>query len=113
MRTVTLGVSSREEISARFVAAFKGNAQGAHISFASHELLFQTLTPLRWSLIRAVIGAGPLSIREIARRVARDVKGVHRDVHALLNVGILERNADGTIEFPYDVVHVDFVLKNG
>ncbi|BCZ84406.1 hypothetical protein PTKU64_80810 [Paraburkholderia terrae] len=45
MRTVTLGVSSREEMSARFVAAFKGNAQGAHISFASHELLFQTLTP--------------------------------------------------------------------
>lgn len=59
------------------------------------------------------MGAGPLSIREIARRVARDVKGVHRDVHALLDVGILERSAEGAIEFPYDAVHVDFVLKNG
>jgi predicted transcriptional regulator len=41
----------------------------------------------------------------------RDVKAVHRDVHALLSVGVLERNADGAIEFPYDAVHVDFVLK--
>ena len=112
MRTVTFGVSSREEISDRFIAAFKGNAQGAHISFASHELLFQTLTPLRWSLIRSIMGAGPLSICEIARRVTRDVKCVRRDVHALLDVGVLVRNADGAIEFPYDVVHVDFLMKN-
>jgi predicted transcriptional regulator len=66
---------------------------------------------LRWHLIKTITGAGPLSIREIARRVERDVKSVHRDVHALLDVGVLERNEDGAIEFPYDAVHVDFMLK--
>lgn len=51
-----------------------------------------------------------MSIREAARRVGRDVKAVHGDVTALLNAGVLRRTEDG-IEFPYDAVHVDFVLK--
>jgi predicted transcriptional regulator len=41
----------------------------------------------------------------------RDVKAVHGDVHALLAAGVLRRNADGKIEFPFDAVHVDFMLK--
>ena len=52
-----------------------------------------------------------MSLREAARRVQRDVKGVHGDVHALLNAGVLHRRDDGGIEFPYDAVHVDFTLR--
>jgi predicted transcriptional regulator len=111
MKTVTLSVSSQDAFSARFVAAMKGKAQGAFIAFESAELLFQTLTQLRWNIIMAMTGAGPLSIREVARRVGRDVKRVHDDVHALLVVGVLERTDDGSIEFPYDAVHVDFTLQ--
>src|ERR1700732_474049 len=111
MTTVTLGVASQEAFSTRFVAAMKGEAQGAFITFESSELLLQTLTQLRWNIIKAMTGAGPLSLREVARRVDRDVKRVHDDVHALLDVGVLERNTDGSIEFPYDAVPVDFILK--
>jgi len=32
-------------------------------------------------------------------------------VHALLAAGVLRRTADGKIRFPFDAVHVDFVLK--
>ena len=49
-------------------------------------------------------GAGPLSIREAARRLDRDVKGVHGDVHALLNAGILQKTV------PFDAVRVDIML---
>ena len=52
-----------------------------------------------------------MTIREAARRLGRDVKAVHGDVHALLNTGILEKTNDGLIEFPFDSVHVDFTLK--
>ena len=45
-------------------------------------------------------GAGPLAIREAARRVYRDVKGVHGDVHSLLNAGILQKTEQGLISFP-------------
>ena len=54
-------------------------------------------------------GQGPLSIREIARRVGRDVKAVHGDTHALLSARVIERGEKGLV-FPYDGVHVDFVL---
>ena len=56
-------------------------------------------------------GAGPLALREIARRVGRDVKGVHADVHALLNAGVIERGEDGLFVFPYDRVRVDFTFS--
>ncbi|MGA7811954.1 winged helix-turn-helix transcriptional regulator, partial [Caballeronia sp.] len=68
-------------------------------------------TQMRWNIIKVITGAGPLSIREIARRVDRDVKAVHRDVHALLDAGVIERNAEGAIVFPYGAVHVDFMLQ--
>jgi predicted transcriptional regulator len=55
-------------------------------------------------------GAGPLSIREAARRVERDVKAVHTDVTALLNAGVLDRVKDGRVIFPFDSVKVEFLL---
>jgi predicted transcriptional regulator len=50
-------------------------------------------------------------IREVARRVGRDVKSVHGDIQALLKSGVLDRADDGGIVFPYNEVHVDFVLR--
>jgi predicted transcriptional regulator len=74
MKTVTLQVSKLEEVNRRAQDAFKGKKQGSRISFAAPELLFQLLTAKRWELIRALAGAGPVTIREAARRVHRDVK---------------------------------------
>ena len=62
------------------------------------------------ALVRALAGAGPVSIREAARRVNRDVRAVHADVTALINAGLLNCSLEG-IEFPYEAVHVDFVMK--
>jgi len=88
-----------------------GRAEGeARISFATPELLWEVLTAKRWELLKILCGAGPVSIREAARRVKRDVKAVHRDITALLNAGVLTRTPDGRIEFPFDAVRVEFLL---
>src|ERR1035438_6442226 len=110
MKTVTLEVATLKDVRHRARDAFTGRKQGARISFATPELLFQLMTAKRWELIRTMTGAGPLSIREAARRVDRDVKGVHGDVHALLNAGILQKTDDGLIIFPFDAVRVDIML---
>ena len=110
MKTVTLEIATLKDVKRRVQEAFKGRKQGARISFATPELLFQLMTAKRWELIRTMTGAGPLSIREAARRVDRDVKGVHGDVHALLNAGILQKTEDGLIIFPFDAVRVDIML---
>ncbi|MDZ7696427.1 MAG: transcriptional regulator [Deltaproteobacteria bacterium] len=111
MRIVTLIISSREETNRRFHRAAEGESQGTFISFQSPALLFKVLTRKRWELLKIMTGAGPLSIRETARRLGRDVKAVHGDVHALLNAGILQKTDNGLILFPFDAVHVDFMLN--
>jgi predicted transcriptional regulator len=111
MAAVTIGVADPDETTSRMLRAFRGHEQGAFISFASIALLWKVITPKRWELLRAMTGAGPLSIRELARRLSRDIKSVHGDVAALLKAGIIDRTEDGRIEFPYDEIHVDFVLR--
>jgi predicted transcriptional regulator len=111
MATVTVGISFEEDTKARMRRAFQGKKQGAFISFATAELLWKVITPKRWEVLRAMTGAGPVAIREVARRVERDVKSVYGDIQALLKAGVLDRADDGRIVFPYDEVHVDFVLR--
>jgi predicted transcriptional regulator len=111
MATATLVISSRESLNRRVLGAFEGEPQGTFISFESPALLFKVLTGKRWQLLRLMTGEGPMTIREVARRLQRDVKPVHSDVHALLNVGILQKTANGRIVFPFDALHVDFTLK--
>lgn len=110
MNTVTLGVSSRDAVKGRFVRAMQGEKQGNLITFETIELLLKVLTLKRWDILRALTGAGPVSIREAARRVSRDVKAVHGDITALLNAGILQKEGN-KIVFPYDQVHVDFTFE--
>ncbi|MFZ5593436.1 MAG: DNA-binding protein [Pseudomonadota bacterium] len=113
MKTVVLEVRPPNEAMAGFAQAWNTNKQekSARISFASPELLWKVLTAKRWEMLKVLCGAGPVSIRETARRVGRDVKGVHGDVVALLAVGLLVRTEEGLIEFPYESVKVEFLLQ--
>ncbi len=113
MKTVTLDVRSPSDAMTDFTQAWKtGKPQrSARISFATPELLWKVLTTKRWELLKALCGAGPLSIRALARRVGRDVKAVHGDVTALLNAGVLDRTEDGQIVFPFEAVKVEFLLQ--
>ena len=60
--------------------------------------MFKVLSGKRWDLLRAMTGAG-------------DVKAVHGDVKALLDAGVLQKTDAGKIIFPFDALHVDFMLK--
>ena len=113
MKTVVLEVRSLGEAlddAARAMKTGRSDRE-ARIGFASPELLWQVLTARRWELLKAMCGAGPISIREAARRVGRDVKAVHGDVKALLAAGVLSRTATGAVEFPFESVKVEFMLK--
>lgn len=113
MKTVVLEVKSLADTLAEVTKSAKSgrSEREARISFATPELLWEVLTAKRWELLKTLCGAGPLSIREAARRVGRDVKAVHGDVKALLQAGVLHRAEDGRIEFPYRAVKVEFLLQ--
>jgi len=113
MKTVTLEVRAPSEAMADFVQAWQsGKGQRtARIAFATPELLWKVLTAKRWELLKALCGAGPISVREAARRVKRDVKAVHGDITALVAAGVLTKTEDGRVEFPFEAVKVEFLLQ--
>ncbi len=113
MKTVILDVRTPVEAMRDFPQAWEtGKPQkSARISLATPELLWQVLTAKRWELLKALCGAGPVSIREAARRVNRDVKAVHGDITALLHAGLHDRTEGGGGVFPFDAVKVEFLLR--
>jgi predicted transcriptional regulator len=113
MKTVILEVRNPTESLKDISQVWKtGKGQkAARINFATPELLWKVLTAKRWELLKSLRGAGPVSIREAARRVGRDVKAVHTDVRALLVAGVLDRTEEGAIVFPYEAVKVEFMIQ--
>ena len=111
MKTVILDVASRADVTRRTLEAFRGKKHRARISFATPELLWRVLTAKRWEVLKAMAGQEALTIREVARRVGRDVKAVHGDVHALIDAGLLERTETRRVAFPFDAIRVEFTLR--
>ena len=111
MKTVTLSVESIESAKQRAKQAFQGKPQGAYISFASLDLLWKILAPNRMAILNVLTSCEPLALREIARRLNRDVKAVHTDVQLLLKSGVLSKTENGQIYYDYDAIHVDFLLN--
>ena len=109
--TVTLQPDWQAGLRAAAQAAQKDSYQGEVLNFESPGHFFGQLTEKRWKLVRTAQGKGELSVRELARLVARDVKRVHEDVVALAELGLLERTESGGVLCPYTSMHIDMVLK--
>ena len=94
-----------------FAGAWRsGKEHGAQFSFESPAALFRALTPVRWTLLERLQALGPSTLRGLARALERDVKAVHRDVHALLELGLMERDAKGLLRLPFERIHAEFDL---
>ena len=84
--------------------------QASVISFETVEQLLRALTPGRWTLLRGLRAEGPSSIRALAGVLARDYRGVHADVMALMEVGLVVRGADGKVSVPWSRISAEVVL---
>ena len=82
----------------------------ASISFETMELLLKVLTPNRWTLLRTLRANGACSIRALSQLLKRDYRGVHADVTALLNAGLIERSANGKIAVPWSRITAEMVV---
>jgi len=70
----------------------------------------KTLSPARWTLLRKLSAEGPLSIYELAKRLERDYKNVHTDVTQLAALRLIERQADGRITVPWELLRAELRL---
>lgn len=97
------------EMARRLDQGSRKQGQG-HISFESMEGLLKVLTPNRWRLLRALRNRGPLSVRALALSLDRDYRGVHADVAALIDAGLIERNERAAIFVPWTRITAEMAL---
>jgi len=90
----------------------QGQIPGARfeLGFESMQQLLGVFTPKRWDLLAMLREAGAQSIMSLARRLQRDYKNVHADVHVLLEWGVIEKNEHQLIEAPFDEIKMDVLL---
>ncbi|MBA2127415.1 transcriptional regulator [Hyphomicrobium methylovorum] len=115
MTNLLIKIQSTEEWKrgalAALKAAQKGKTKAEHsVGFPTYSDMHETLAPSRLEIIKALAGQGPLAIREVARRVGRDVQAVHRDVTRLINAGVIERDEKG-VRFDYDGLKFEFKVE--
>ncbi|SIQ98363.1 Predicted transcriptional regulator [Rhizobium sp. RU20A] len=113
MRTLSVKIETLEDTLAAAASSWKHAAtdgevaDGQTLSFDTWDAMHRTLAPKRLEIIKAMAGQGPLSVRDVARRVGRDVKNVHADLDLLAKSGVIDRTPDGFV-FPFDRIHVEF-----
>ncbi len=100
------------EMGSAFAEALNtGTYQGEYFTFETPGALFSAITPRRWDVLNYLQGKPAISIRELAKRLKRDVKNVHADVTKLLNIGLIEKNEVGQVLSPFTEIRTEFVLK--
>ena len=85
-------------------------AAQVRLTFESLPTLLKNLTPARWTLLEQLKRDGPLSINELARRLARHYKNVHTDVTRLIELGLIERRNDQQVVVVWDIVAAEMRL---
>jgi predicted transcriptional regulator len=108
--TITMSADWRAALRGAGRRAAARTYKGEVLNFESAGSFFGKLTERRWALVHALQGQGAMSVREIARRVSRDVRRVHDDVEVLAELGPLERTDSGGAVCPFDAVHIDMRL---
>jgi predicted transcriptional regulator len=112
MNTLIIGNRTIEEQNAEILRAAKTGkpAAAARIDFERLEDGWKILSENRRAILRVMARAGPLGIREVARRVKRDVRAVHSDLTMLHRNGVIDKTEAGLLLMPYDVIRLDFTL---
>ena len=80
------------------------------LSVENLPLLLRTLSPARWQLLERLRTEGPLSIYELAKRLERDYKNVHTDVTQLALLRLIERQPDGRVAVPWELLRAELKL---
>ena len=119
MKRIEIGVGSLKGGLQEFARVWRRAAAGERlpeaipkVRFTSLAQLLSMLTPKRLELLDAVARKPGCSIRALAGRLGRDYKNVHGDVTALATLGLIVREAGGTLQVPYDELRITAPLTS-
>ena len=93
---------AREQIA----ASRRGQVPDFRLHFESARALFADLTPARLELLDTLRRVGPCSVYALAKAAARNYSNVHTDIGRLEEIGLVERNEEGSVSVPYESIEI-------
>ena len=115
-RVLEIRVGAGGDALDRFEAAWNRVAEGRPIkplrvvTLEDMPALLRSLSPARMQLVQALRDAGPISIYELSKRLARNYKNVHTDVTQLVVLGVIERDEAGLVSVPWDLLRAELAF---
>ena len=76
------------------------------VGFKNMAQFGEVFTPKRWELIESLKTAGPLTIYALTKRLGRHYRNVHKDVTALMEWMVIEKDESGKVFVPWDEIDV-------
>ena len=96
---------------ARQVDAGEDVAPLCEVGFETMAQFGEVFTPKRFELVESLKAAGePLSIYALAKRLSRHYRNVHKDVTALIEWLVIEKDESGKVFVPWDEIDVRWPL---
>jgi len=80
------------------------------IGFANMSQFGAVFTPKRWELVEALKTFGPVTIYALAKQLGRHYANVHKDVTALCEWLVIEKDEDNKVFVPWDEIDVRWPL---
>jgi predicted transcriptional regulator len=115
MNRIEIEVLGSQAALAAFARAWRqsraGRKTAPKLAFGNIGELFSAVSEKRLELIRHVAAHEGLQIRPLARALRRDYKNVYTDVQALLDLGLLEKDAHGGLHAPFDEIVIRAGLR--
>ncbi len=108
MKTLTINLESLETSIERFKRAVETREYaGSTLSFDSYDDFATAMTGNRLRMLECLIHMDEgLTVRALAGKLGRNLRGVHDDLKTLEHLGLVI-NERGNIHVPYDDLHID------
>ena len=114
---IHVGVEDAARGYERFIEAWKSSEAKpgvtnteVHLNFEDFAMLAAVLTPKRLELLQKLRREGPMNVRSLSTAVGRDYKNVHVDSSELESAGLIQRDDEGLLIAPWDVIDAHFSL---
>ena len=116
-KRLTVKVSSLEESLERFKNVWDRTEQGEKfdtplqtLSFENSSMLMKTLSPKRLELLQKLHTLGPISIRELSKKLERDYSNVHEDIKLLSQAELVLEDKSGKYFVPWTSIVTEISL---
>ncbi len=103
-------LTARSLAHARRVDAGEALPPLCEVGFETMSQFGEVFSPKRWELVERLKAAGPLSIYALAKQLSRHYRNVHKDVTALIEWMVIEKDDSGKVFVPWDEIDVRWPL---